>query len=92
MIGIEQAVVRFDVKLDGDAIEQMEKNRDYELVQEWSTQKYGTFFREMGSWVDGDVHAVDYDPGLEPIENVVNYQIDEDELKRAGISWIVDRR
>ena len=39
MIGIEQTVFRFDVKLEGDAVEQMERNRDYELVQEWSTQK-----------------------------------------------------
>ena len=55
MIGIEQTVVRFDVKLEGDAVEQMERNRDYELVQEWSTQKYGTFFKEMGTWVNGDL-------------------------------------
>ena len=70
MVGIEQAIVRFDVKLDGDAIERMEKNRDYELAKEWSTQKCGTFFREMGTWVEGDTHAGDYNPGLDPIENV----------------------
>ena len=57
MVGIEQAIVRLDVKLDGDAIERMEKNRDYELAREWSTQKYGTFFREMGTWVEGDTHT-----------------------------------
>ena len=92
VIDKEQVVVRFNVALDHADVEKMEKDRGYKLVQDWTIQKYASFFKEEGEAFDGEVNAAKYDPKLLQLPSVVEHKIDENQLRTIDITWIVDRK